>query len=98
MKSNYTYSIQDTQGRNVIAIEDLNSGGMSVTNNIENIIKEISDKENINMYDYMYVYLDSNNTWDGFNIKNNRFISLNEKTSEAAIRKYINLQLSNLEK
>lgn len=93
MKSNYTYSVTDISGRNVIAIEDLNNGGMSVTNNIENVISEIENAEKIDAKCYMVIYKDSNGIFDGFDCKTGDFFPLNKNNLTEAITEYINQQL-----
>ncbi len=93
MKSDYTYALKDLQGRNVISITDLDKGGITVTTNIINVIKEISIAEKINPEQYMIVYRDTEQYWDGYDSKNKVFVSLGKRTEGEAIRKYIEKQL-----
>lgn len=92
-RADYTYAILNTQGRNVISIIDENKGNRSVTNSIELVVKEIGEAEKINPEQYMVVYCDSENMWDGFNCKVRSFVSLQCESEESAIRKYIEKQL-----
>lgn len=75
-KSDYTYSIQTYNQRPFIVIEDLNKGGMSVTNNIEYIIDEIAQKERLNPVEHFIIYRDSEGQWDGFNYATGLFVHL----------------------
>lgn len=71
-KANYNYTVKD----GIVAIVDLDLGGMSVTNDIENVVKEISKKENIQAAEYKWIYKDSDGMWDGFNPVSETFIHL----------------------
>lgn len=55
LRSDYEYLVH----ARVIAIKDLDAGGMSVTNNIENIVGHICDYREIDPNDYTIVYQDS---------------------------------------
>lgn len=68
-RSNYTYR----KAERVVYINDLNMGGMSVTNDIENIIDNICIKENIDKLHYVWIYNDSEGVWDGFDPSTNSF-------------------------
>src|ERR1700733_6927926 len=89
VKAKFDYYIQLIEGYNFIIIEDINNGSMSVTNDIENIVKSIEEKENIKATDFFIVYRDSDDTWDGWNAAQEKFISLNCKTTIDAIKTYI---------
>lgn len=96
-KSNYTYTVTDKQGRNVIIIQDWGgSTAMSVTNNIENVVAEICAKEKIVSTDYMIVYEDSNGEWDGWDSKNDQFVLLSASSASEAISAYISHQLKTI--
>ena len=73
MKSTFTYSInKDFQ---IIFIEDSNIG-MSVTNDIENVIESIArdfKKENNSISHYDIIYRDSNGIIDGIYITDEKF-------------------------
>lgn len=92
--SDFTHSLETYSGREVIVIEDLNLGSMSVTNDIENVVEYISKLEHINPANYMIVYKDSSGIWDGWDYKTQLFISLGEDNWKDAVSKYIQLQLS----
>lgn len=57
-KSDYTYTIED----GFLKIVDLDMGGMSVTNDIENVITEIGLSEDI--LNLRIIYQDSMGEWD----------------------------------
>lgn len=92
-KSDYTFRVIETQGRNVISIIDLDLGHMSVTNNIENVLTEIAEIAKIQPKDYLIVYKDTDGKWDGYDAVNSTFIAVMERTREAAIRRLIERQL-----
>lgn len=91
MKSSFNYNIRQVKGQPFIMIQDLNEGGMSVTNDIENIIGWICRKEIINPVEYHIIYQDSELVWDGFNYATKQFISLNCKHWLEASNKMITL-------
>ena len=65
IKSAYTFETIDD---NLIIIYDLNNGGMSVTNDIENVIAEL--KSNLgNICESVIVYQDSDGFFDGIALK-----------------------------
>lgn len=72
-RSDYTYE----RIKNIIAITDWNKGRMSVTNNIENVVEEISKAERISPTEYHWIYKDLSGLWDGWNPHTNTFILLN---------------------
>jgi hypothetical protein len=62
-KSNYEWK---TNG-DLLQIVDLNLGGRSVTNDIENVINEIYQKIGEEIKKYKILYRDSEGVWDGVN-------------------------------
>lgn len=73
MKADYTYILD--ANKQIIYINDLNLGNKSVTNDIENVIKEIEldikskleeyQLNDFDITDYSIIYLDSENEWTG---------------------------------
>lgn len=59
-RSTYSYWFLDE----ILSIEDLDQGGMSVTNNIEGILAKIEHDEKRNLIDYKIIYKDTENNWD----------------------------------
>ncbi|HXS55775.1 MAG TPA: hypothetical protein VN726_06600 [Hanamia sp.] len=96
-RSDYTYSIENFSGSNVIVIEELNLGNTSVTNNIENVLNEICRIEKLFIHSYMIVYKDSEGVWDGYNYQKEIFLALNESTWQDAVSKYAQIQLNKIE-
>jgi hypothetical protein len=88
-KANFTHRIEKYSGQEVIVIEDLNMGNMSVTNDIENVINDIEMIENIDAHSMIIVYRDSEGVWDGFDYENGDFISLNKNNWRAAVHHYM---------
>jgi hypothetical protein len=62
-KSNYEW---ETNG-DLLQIVDLNLGGRSVTNDIDNVINEIYQKIGDELKKYKILYRDSEGIWDGVN-------------------------------
>lgn len=89
-QANYTYTTVEADIK-FLLIEDLDIGGKSVTNDIENVCNEIQQKLQGNILTYVILYKDSMGHWDQYNIKQNTFRFLNAKTSEEAIIKYLKL-------
>jgi len=87
--SDYTYQVTSHGGHAVIAIEDTNGGGMSVTNNIENVVEEIGIKEKIDPEAFVIVYKDSDDRWDGWDDNRQAFIYLNAVSWWTAVEAYL---------
>lgn len=89
-RSAYSYEIHD----NVVAIEDEDMGGMSVTSNIESVIEEIAAQESIDPEHYAWIYRDTEGMWDGFDPLTNTFYRIGAETlSEAQESKQVKLRL-----
>lgn len=69
--SNYSYEIKGSK----IIITDLCTmlGGMSVTNNIDNILRDIGIREQIDYKSYIVHYYDSTDELTGFDPINGTF-------------------------
>lgn len=83
-KSDFTYEFLDG---NVLLIYDQDLGNRSVTNDIESVIKTISEIEQVDLNKYNIAYQDSIGTFDGVRI-NGSFVeiySINGKSKEDAI-------------
>lgn len=89
-RADYSYAKVTMDGIKFIAIQDKDCGGMSVTNDIENVVAEICEREAVKQKDYLIVYCDSMGIWDAWN--GNDFVSLNQPNLSAAIDKYIHLK------
>lgn len=86
-KCDYTYTIEDD---NILFIEDLNQGRMSVTNGIEDVLAEIAEKIDTNIQDCSVIYRDSDGMIDGVNTIRGEFSSfyhIGESELHAAILK-----------
>lgn len=89
----YEYWIWDHAGRSVLVIQDMNTGKMSVTNDIENIILEIANKANINPESYMIVYRDTYGIWDGYDWRAKDFVLVHQNTWKLAVEEYVTRQV-----
>ena len=58
-----------------IFITDLNQGGKSVTNDIENVLDDITKEMNTTMDNYIIFYQDTDYNVDGVKTKNGKFDS-----------------------
>lgn len=70
-KAVFTFKIND----GIVSIVDLDEG-MSVTNDIENVVKFICTTKGLNPQEYLWIYQDSDGLWDGWNPITNTFIYL----------------------
>lgn len=93
-KSDFTHHLETYEGREVIAIEDLNLGNMTVTNNIENVVDCISKMEHINPANFIVVYNGTDGYWDGWDVIAQKYVLLSEDTWKDAVTKYIQMQFS----
>lgn len=95
-RSDYDYWIDNGSTPLVLVIEDLNGEGMSVTNNIENILACIARLQGLGdgtkitgVFDNIpIVYKDSDGFWDGVTITDNesvQFYCLNSDTLPEAL-------------
>jgi hypothetical protein len=65
MRSDFTYHAREANGTSVLVIIDLDQGGMSVTNNVEAVVKSIAAELGDNIYKMPIIYRDSMGTYDG---------------------------------
>lgn len=93
-QSDYIHKIEHLLNRDVIVIEDLDLGRMSVTNNIELVIAEIEIMEHVDATRHLVVYKDSDGLYDGSDYLQERFVSLQEDNWKAAIAKYIKILIA----
>ena len=78
--SDYEYEIVG----NVVVIYDLNQGGRSVTNDIDNVLATIG--KSVDLTDKKIIYRDSCGVFDGVTLDAKRFYPINKKTLEAALK------------
>lgn len=93
-QSDYSYTKVKKDGILVIAIIDLDLGGMSVTNDIENVADAICHKEKISRESTAFIYRDSMKTWDGWNPKTGWFVALSTNNKQEAINKIVKHKLT----
>lgn len=85
-RANYIHSLRAVEGVNVMVIEDLDIGGVSVTNDMENVVHDIEVMEKVSAEKYMIVYRDSDCVWDGWDARNERFVHLGQDTWQDAVQ------------
>jgi NTP pyrophosphatase (non-canonical NTP hydrolase) len=98
--SHYNYRIrqrtkEDQQQITAIIIEDLNVGGMSVTNNIQQVVNEICTQNNLVAEMCIIVYRDSINCWDGWDAESKRFYHTGGNSGDEAVAIALKLQAQN---
>lgn len=93
-RADYTHKIEEKCGRKVIVIEDLALGKVSVTNDIDHVLADISKVEKIDPRDHMVVYMDTDGAWDGYDQERDAYVFLAEDSWENAVSKYAQLQLN----
>jgi hypothetical protein len=91
VRADYSHGITDYLGRKFIIIEDLNKGKTSLTNDIENVVADIAEKEEIDPRQYLIVYRDSQKIWDGYDAASARFLPCNGKTYHEAMEAMIKM-------
>jgi len=91
-RADYEYEKLEVGGRKFIAIKDLDLGGMSVTNCIEDVVDEICQLESIEPANRLWIYRDSEGIWDGWNPEQECFVILTKETAEDAVRKYLQVR------
>lgn len=85
----YSYQVIEKDNRKIVLIEDQDSGGMSVTNDIENVVADIAFLEEIEPEKCLIIYQDSDGIWDGWDAATNSFISLQKHSWEEGLKKYL---------
>lgn len=87
-RADYTYTVEE----NIIAIVDLDMGSRSVTNDIENVLDEISAQLG-GLAGYAIIYRDSQGIWDGVRLERGLavFYGLNETELEEARRRLLHV-------
>lgn len=92
-QSDYTYTITNFRGKGIIVVQDLNRGNKSVTNNIENVVDEISIKEKIaDPEKFIIVFKDSTAVWDIYDYESGLFTIVSEDSWKEAVSKYMELR------
>lgn len=85
----YTHRIIKHAGQRCLLIEDLNKGGKTVTNDIENVVEQICEDEQINPVEHIIVYKDSAGVWDGYNFSTKQFMPLVQDNWRDAVETFI---------
>lgn len=88
VRSDYEYTVTD----NIISIIDLDKGGRSVTNDMENVIQDLKAILG-DLSGYAIIYKDSMGIWDGVRIDGRciEFYSLNETQQEKAAQRLLHI-------
>lgn len=89
-RADYSYFIKKDHNPPIIVVRDLNLGGMSVTNDIGNVIEDIAQKENLNPVEHLIIYRDSMGMWDGYDFATMNFIPLQATSLREAVTNYFN--------
>jgi hypothetical protein len=63
--SDFTYHFNTDSGASILVIEDLDRGGMSVTNNMEAVLRFIKANSGVDLVNKKIVYRDTQGTYDG---------------------------------
>lgn len=93
MECNYNYKIENFSGRDVLVLEDNDTGIASLEDNLEKIVPQII-KNNDLSDNMMIVYRDGQCVWNGYEFKTDTFVSLNRQSWKSAVDKYIKIQLA----
>jgi hypothetical protein len=91
-RSKYNYSIEthNIQGVNkqFLFIEDNDTGACSVTNDIENVIQEITQQEHIHPSQLVIAYKDTDGVWDGFDWDTQQFVYITAQSKQDVINEF----------
>lgn len=97
--SHFDYRVINTKDKKVILIMDCFNAGdhaKTVTNDMENVLSRIADREWIDPSLYMVIYCDSEGYWDGYDPITGIFHVFHAEDHQSAIDQYIQkLQASN---
>lgn len=80
-RANFQYKIGLLDGKKFILIVDKDAGAKSVTNDIENVVADISVHERINPIEYTILYKDSMGNWDGWDAKTESFFFFRDSST-----------------
>lgn len=85
-RATYIYRIAEAKGLKLLLIVDEDQG-MSVTNDIENVVYDISVNENINPAHYYIFYRDTMGFWDGWDYHTGQFFVFRATSYEEVVDK-----------
>lgn len=89
-RSDFNFRLLAVGDKNVIVIEDLNAGQMSVANNIEAVVAEASRKLGVDPGACLIIYRDSDGIYDGVRASigdgQYGFYHLGQRSEDAAIK------------
>lgn len=97
-RSDYAYHFVEFDGVKVLVIIDLDQGGMTVTNNVENVVMAIADEVGEDILNQPIVYRDSQGIFDGIDgaqLYRYPFYPIGAKDRDAAVRQAIEMFLRN---
>ena len=90
-RAHYTFKMYtDSYPYPTLIIYD-QGGKVSVTNDIENVLSEISSLAEIDLKGFMIIYRDEEEVFDGYCLENQDFVIFNELTEEGAIIAFTDL-------
>lgn len=72
-RADFEYHLTRFEGKPTLLIRDLNLGGCSITNNIENVVGEIAEAAKISPEMHIILYRDSLGQWTWWNYLTNVF-------------------------
>lgn len=81
-RANFLYRIGEIHGQKILLIRDLDLGNLSVTNDIENVVADITVHETIDPLEHMIIYRDSMGMWNGWDAKSQNFFFLRRNVME----------------
>lgn len=88
-RATYTWGYFDWDGKRFISIRDTGNRRCTVTNDIENVVHEISCQTDIK--NSLIIYRDSLGTWDGWNHEKGHFLLLRAKDQISAATQYLEM-------
>lgn len=88
--AHYTYKIKKYGPYKIMAIEEMDRG-ISLSNDIENVVRDIASELGISPGDYLIVFKDTQGVWDAWGYESQSLHLLKAKNYTEAIRVYIDL-------
>lgn len=91
-KADYNFKFRVKEGVKFLLITDENLGNVSVTNDIENVIKQIRQHIVFDLESTIILYADSEGKWDGWNNQYQLFFPVGGTTENDAMFNYLRIK------
>lgn len=89
--ADYIHHYAERHSRKFLLIEDLKTGLMSLTNDIENVVERIAQEDQIDLLHHVILYKDSYGLWDCWDHYRETFHRIAREDLELAFKRYFAL-------